>query len=334
MKAAVLQGKGQLSVTDFPEPALNPGCVKIAVEYCGLCGTDLHKYAGRAGSRPVTYPVPLGHEASGIIVGLGEGVTDFEIGDRVTVDPNWHCGRCYYCQTGKTHLCRNSRGVVKGMAEYICPPVENVYRIPDGLDLVKAALCEPLACVIHGYDLLGVKSGETVAVIGCGSIGSMMIQLLSAVAGKTVAIDSNPAKEQTALKNGADIFLLSDDKIKERIAAAGIRHIDRVIECVGIPATANMALDIADKGDTVVLFGVGAPEAKAELKLYECFTKELVIKFSYINPYTTQRAIDMLAAGKIDAEKLISAVIPLDELPAEIVSRRWFNEGKVIVKIK
>ena len=334
MKAAVLKGKGQLEVTDFPEPPLNPGCVKIAVAYCGLCGTDLHKFAGRAGSRPVTYPVPLGHEASGTVAALGEGVTGFRVGDRVTVDPNWHCGKCYYCQTGKTHLCEASRGVVKGMAEYICPPAENVYRVPDSLSLKQAALCEPLACCIHGFDLLDVRNGETVAIIGCGAIGAMMTQLVSAAAGKTVVLDNNPGKEKSARENGADVFILSTGDVKAALAAAGISHVDRVIECVGIPATARLALDIADRGDTVVLFGVAAPEATLDLGLYECFTKELVIKFSYINPYTTQRALNLLENGKIDADKLISAVIPLEALPDEIVNRRHCVNGKVIVEIK
>jgi len=333
MKAAVLKGKGLLEVTDFPEPALLPGCVKVAVSYCGLCGTDLHKFAGMAGSRPVTYPVPLGHEASGIVAALGEGVTGFKVGDRVTVDPNWHCGKCFYCQNGKTHLCTSSRGVVKGMAEYICPPVENVYHVPDNLPLKYAALCEPLACCLRGYDNLGVKSGETVAVIGCGAIGQMMLQLVSRIAGKVAAIDCLP-KEEAALANGATVFVSSaDGNVKEKLAACGFEHIDRVIECVGIPVTAEMALDIADRGATVVLFGVGKPDAKASVGLYDAFLKELTVKFSYINPYTTERAIALLANGAVDAEKLISAVISLEELPDEIINRTHCTTGKVIVTV-
>ena len=116
MKAAVLFGPGDLRVTDFPEPPLGEDCVKVAVAYCGVCGTDFHKYAGKGGSRPVTYPVPLGHEVSGVVVETGSKVKDFKPGDRVTVDPNWSCGHCWFCQNGKRHHCTNSRGVVKGMA--------------------------------------------------------------------------------------------------------------------------------------------------------------------------------------------------------------------------
>ncbi len=334
MKAAVLKGKGQLEVTDFPEPPLAPGCVKIAVSYCGLCGTDLHKVAGRAGSRPVVYPVPLGHEASGVVAALGDGVTSFAVGDRVVVDPNWHCGKCFYCQNGKTHLCSASRGVVKGMAEYICPPVDNVYRVPGSLPLKYAALSEPLSCCLRGTDNLGALPGETVAVIGCGSIGQMMLQILSRTAGKIAAIDLAPEKEKAALENGADIFVCSaGGGVKEKLAAAGFEHIGRVIECVGHPSASELALDIADRGATVVLFGVGAPDAAASLKLYESFTKELTVKFSYIDPFTTERAVAMLAGGKIDPEKLISAEIGLDELPEEIMTRRYCSSGKVIVRV-
>ena len=183
MKAAVLLGVKNLKITDFNEPPLLDNGVKVAVAYCGLCGTDFHKFMGKAGSRPVVYPVPLGHEISGVVVEVGKSVTEFKKGDRVTVDPNWSCGNCYYCKNGKRHLCSNSKGVVKGLAEYICPPKENVYLIPDSLSLLDASLTEPLSCCLHGVDLLDIKSGETVAVIGCGAIGALIMQILKASAG-------------------------------------------------------------------------------------------------------------------------------------------------------
>ena len=177
MKAAVLRGPKDVKVEQFPEPKMHDNCVKIAVAYCGLCGTDFHKFAGKSGSRPVTYPVPLGHEASGVVVEIGKDVSNFKVGDRVTVDPNWSCGKCHWCHKGKRHLCKNSRGVVKGMAEFICPPEENVYHIPDSLSLRDAALTEPLSCCLHGINLLDLQMGDVVVIIGMGAIGLMMLQL-------------------------------------------------------------------------------------------------------------------------------------------------------------
>lgn len=105
MKAAILTGRHQVHIGTFPDPELAPDSVRVSVAYCGLCGTDLHKYEGQSGSRPLKLPVPLGHEISGIVDAVGEQVTDFRPGDRVTVDPNWSCGRCSFCQEGLTHMC-------------------------------------------------------------------------------------------------------------------------------------------------------------------------------------------------------------------------------------
>lgn len=335
MKAAVLFGPGDLRVTDFPEPALADGCVKIAVSYCGVCGTDFHKFQGKGGSRPVVYPVPLGHEASGIVVEVGSRVKHFKPGDRVTVDPNWSCGHCWFCQNGKRHFCTNSRGVVKGMAEYICPPQENVYHIPDTLSLKDAALAEPLSCCLHGLDLLDVKLGDTVVVVGMGAIGQIMLQLLAhSAAANIIVIEPVEEKRQRAMEMGATLFVnpFIEDPV-EAIRRAGIENVDKVMECGGVSATAQTAIEVAGKGATVVLFSVADPDAVLPLKLYEAFQKELTIRTSFINPLTTGRAIRLLSAGAIDTSAAISYVLTLEELEEEIKTRRYSRLGKVVVKV-
>jgi len=337
MKAIVLYGPRDVRVvSDFPEPPLADDGVKIAVSYCGLCGTDFHKYQGKAGSRSVTYPVALGHEASGIVVETGKDVTGFCVGDRVTVDPNWSCGHCYYCKNGKRHLCENSKGVVKGMAEYICPPQENVYHLPDALSLRDAALCEPLACCLHGVDLLEIRPGETVCIVGFGAIGNLMLQLCrNAGAGKIVVIEPVEEKRASAMQLGASLFLNpKNGDLNQAIRDAGIPCVDRVIECGGLPVTAEIALDVAGKGATVVLFGVGAPEAVVPLRQYEAFRKELVIKTSYINPYTTERALSLLAEGRINTEAAVGKMLLPEELPEELATGRYSRLGKVMVCIR
>ena len=336
MDAVVLFGPGDArAVSDFPEPPLLDNCVKIAVAYCGVCGTDFHKFQGKAGSRPVTYPVALGHEASGVVVEVGPSVQGFQPGDRVTVDPNWSCGHCYYCKNGKRHLCKNSKGVVKGMATYICPPQENVYKIPDSLSLRDAALCEPLACCLHGIDLLDLQSGQTVAVVGFGAIGALMVQLCRiAGASRVIVIESDESKRESALRAGASLFLnptVCD--VAQAVADAGIECVEKVMECVGVPAAIETALSVAGKGATVVLFGVAAPEAEVSIHPYEMFQKELVIKTSYINPATTDRAIALLTSCQINADDAINMVIAPEDLPEELVTRKLSRAGKVIVKI-
>lgn len=335
MKAAVLYGPGDLRITDFPEPEMKDNCVKIRVSYCGICGTDFHKYAGKAGSRPVKYPVPLGHEVSGTVESIGKDVRNFKVGDRVTVDPNWSCGQCWYCKNGKSHLCSNSRGVVKGMAQYICPPEENVYHISDNLSFRDASLCEPLSCCLHGVDLLDLRMGQTVCIIGLGAIGSLILQILAKTsAAKIIIIETVEEKRQYALENGATLFINPKTQdVDCEIKKAGIECVEKVIECVGNPITAQTALQVAGKGATVVLFGVADPDAVIPVKQYDIFAKELVIKTSYINPNTMQRAIELLSKGTINADKAISKVISLDEFPEEIATRQYSKLGKVVVRI-
>ena len=229
----------------------------------------------------------------------------------------------------------NSKGVVKGLAEYVCPPKENVYLIPDSLSLKDAALTEPLSCCLHGVDLLEVKSGETVAVIGLGAIGALMVQILKSTGvGKIIAFDANEEKREVAKGLGVSLFVNpTKENYQELLEKENISSIDKVIECGGIPATASLALEVAGRGATVVLFGVSNPDAIIPLKWYDAFTKELVIKTSYINPNTTQRAISMLSNGVINADKAISAIIEMEEVVDEISTRTLSSKGKVIVRV-
>lgn len=334
MKAAVLRGPKDVRVEQFPEPPMHDDCVKVAVAYCGLCGTDFHKFAGKSGSRPVTYPVPLGHEASGVVVEVGEKVSHFKVGDRVTVDPNWSCGKCHWCHKGKRHLCRNSRGVVKGMAEYICPPEENVYHIPDSLSLRDAALTEPLSCCLHGIELLDMKMGDVVVIIGMGAIGLMMLQLCAkASAGKIIVVEPIEEKRETALKMGATLFVNPQtEDVSKVIKENGIECVDKVLECVGLISTAQLALEVADPGATVVLFGVSDNGAILPVDMYKAFTKELTIKTSYINPGTTPAAIDLLEKKAIETDGFLQE-ITLEQLPEELETKQFTRKGKVIVRI-
>lgn len=335
MKAAVLYQPGDLRIADFAEPSLAEDGVKIAVSYCGICGTDFHKFAGKAGSRPVTYPVPLGHEISGIVTEVGAKVTDFRPGDRVTVDPNWSCGHCWYCQNGKSHLCSQSRGVVKGMAEFVCPPQENVYRLPDGLSLRDAALTEPLACCLHGVDQLDVQLGETVAIVGFGAIGQLMLQLLhQSAAANIIVIEPIEASRRLAMEMGATWVINPDtEDVATELKKIGIPSIEKVIECAGLAVTAQTAVNIAGRGATVVLFGVSDPESMVPMPQYDLFWKELTIKTSYINPHTTGRAIELLHRGAVDPDRAIRKVIDLEDAPEEIANRRFSRQGKVLVRI-
>lgn len=333
MKALVLKAKHNVQVGELPVPEMNENTVKISVRYCGLCGTDLHKYEGKSGTRPLVFPVALGHEISGVVEEVGIKVKDFKPGDRVTADPNWSCGYCKYCRQGLVHLCENSRGVIKGMADYVCPPQENVYHIPDSLSMLDAALTEPLSCCLHGMDLLKVKLGETVAVIGMGAIGTIFLQLCrKASARRIVVVETAEEKRDLAMRLGATDFINPlNENPAEVLAERGIT-VSKVMECVGLPSAVNTALEVAGKGARVVLFGMGDPERPVPINTYDAIVKELDIQSSFLNPYATQRAIDLLAAGAIDTEAVISKIMTAEEIPEELRERNWTRKGKVIVK--
>lgn len=333
MKAVVLYGPREVRVGELPALPLKAGEVRVKVAYCGICGSDFHKVAGKKNTHPVRYPVALGHEISGVIAEIGEGVTEFKVGDRVTVDPNWSCGKCRYCKAGKSSFCENGRGVVKGMAEYVVSPEENVYHLPDALPLRTAALAEPLACCLRGMDLLDVKQGESVALVGFGAIGTIIMQLLrNAGAGEIAVVEYNKERRELAYEMGANAFLHSEDTAA--IAEYAATHVvDKVIECVGNPNAQKSALDIAGRGATVVMFGVADSAVSTPVSFYDAFSKELTIKTSYINPHTTGRAVSLLATGVIDVERIVSAEISMEEAAEEFLAPKLSRRGKVLVRI-
>lgn len=333
MKAVVLYGPNQVDIGELPLPALGAGDVRVQVAYCGLCGSDFHKVAGKKNTHPVHYPVALGHEISGVVAEVGENVREFQVGDRVTVDPNWSCGKCQYCKAGKPSFCKNARGVVKGLAEYVTSPEENVYHLPDALPLRSAALAEPLACCLHGMDLLDVRQGERVVLIGFGAIGALMLQLLrNAGAGEIAVIEYQEERRALAMSLGADFFFPSQDTAAIEDYAQN-HVVDKVIECVGRCEAQETALQVAGKGATVVLFGVADSATKTPVSFYDAFSKELTIKTSFVNPHTTERAVRLLASGRLDLEKVLSAEISMEEAVQEFHTPLYSRRGKVLVRV-
>lgn len=331
MKAIVLHAPHDVKVGELPTPAPEKDQIKVRVAYCGMCGSDFHKIEGKKNTHPVKYPVALGHEISGYVEEVGENVSGFAIGDAVTVDPNWSCGTCDFCQQGNPSFCRNARGVVKGMAEFVCAPASNVYHLPKGMDMKLAALTEPLSCCLHGMDLLDMKAGMRVALIGFGAIGTMMLRLLKqSGAGEILVFEPNLSKKDQAMAMGAQRFFASYEDAEEYLTT---HNVDRVMECVGIGPAQNTALQVAGKGATVVMFGVSDSSKTLPISFYDAFTKELVIKTSFVNPHTTARAISLLASGVFDKDPVISAVLTMEQGQEEFLSPNFTKQGKVLVEI-
>ena len=338
MKAGVFYKANDLRVEDIAKPSPKAGEVLIKVEACGICGTDVHIFKGDKGCFPTPAGTVLGHEFAGIVEEVGDGVKDIKAGDRVCVDPNKLCNECYYCKSGVGHFCENMIGIGTsvngGFAEYCAVPESQVYKIADTTTYEMAAMTEPVACCVHGIDMCEISAGDTVAIIGGGMIGMIMLQLAKiSGAGKLIMIEPVESKRKVAERLGADITIdpLSED-VKGVLEKSGVNRINTVIECVGKTSTISQAIDIAGKKSVVMMFGLTAPEDTLAIKPFEIFKKEVVLKASFINPYTQKRALALIDGKKIDVSSIFYAVEPLEKLPEILASDALRAKGKFIIR--
>lgn len=338
MKAAVFHGKNDIRVESVKvrKPGINE--VAIKVEACGVCGTDLHIYEGAEGAAKCEPPTILGHEFSGVVYETGEGVKTLKPGDRVCVDPNNMCGGCYYCKIGKAHFCENMIGYGTtthgGFAEFCTVHKKQVYKIGESLSFEEGAMAEPIACCIHGMDLIGVKQGDVVVIIGGGTIGLIMLQLVKLSGASTIImIEPVESKRKTALKSGADIAINPfTQQVPEVLNSNGIKNADVVIECVGRKETMINAIEYAGKGGTAMLFGLTEPLCTIPFMPFELFKKEVTVKASFINPYTQDRAVSLLKSGRLNVKDLITDIITLDNINKVFGDNYYRSRGKIIIK--
>ena len=338
MKASRFLGNKTFAVADLPTPHAGPGELVLRNQVCGVCGTDVHIYHGEPGSADVNPPVVLGHEYSGEVVEVGEGVTGFAVGDHVTVDPNIYCGHCAYCQNGKKQLCPSMEaiGVTRdgGFAQYSRIPASQAFKLEPTVPWEAAAMAEPLACCLHGIDLAGIQVGDKVCVVGGGAIGLLMVQLAKlSGASQIVLSEPNEKRRQVGLQLGANAAL---DPTRTDAQEAFAQVLDGganvVIECVGNVPAVKSAFQFAGKGATVLLFSVPKVDATFDLPLFDVYKKELTIKGSFVNPDTHARAVALINSGKVDFDPIITHRFTLDQLPEAIAMQMSDASIKVVVE--
>jgi (R,R)-butanediol dehydrogenase/meso-butanediol dehydrogenase/diacetyl reductase/L-iditol 2-dehydrogenase len=328
MKALLMDRYKHMEYVEYPTPVLSSDRdVLVRVRACSICGSDVHGYDGSTGRR--IPPVVMGHEASGEVVAVGKAVGAFAVGDRVTFDSTVYCGECWYCRTGDVNLCDNRRvlGVScaeyrrdGAFAEYVVVPDYIVYKLPAGLSFEEAAMAEPAAVAAHALRITPVTLNETIAVVGTGLIGLLLIQVLKAsVCGRIIALDTDPSRRQAALGFGADVALDPTDPtlLAQVQALTGGRGADRVFEAVGATAPIKTALSIVRKGGSVTLIGNVSPTI--ELPLQSVVTRQIALYGSCAMAGEYPLVLDLMARGRIDVKSLISAVAPMSEGPS------WFD---------
>lgn len=330
MKAQVFYDVGDLRLEEVPIPHPEPDQVLLRVHACGICGTDIGYYTGRAmpGTQDGKGPLILGHEFAGEVVELGSVALDrcgFRPGDRVTTDPVQFCGVCPSCRKGLTNMCRNARtlGVhVNGaFAEYTAVSYRNLYRIPDRVSYEDAALCEPLACALHGVGKLDVRFGDFVVIFGPGAIGQMMTSLIRARgASKIAVVGVQDYSLRRALDAGADYAFNTLEPSSPYYTADLIERIRSLTEgsmadCAITPTAAvsvqRDALAVTGGGGRVVYFGMPGEDATLTLPVMDQFRTEKSIRFSLMAPDTWNEAVAMIADGRIAAKDLVTQRFPL-----------------------
>jgi L-iditol 2-dehydrogenase len=326
MKALLLSEYKHLEIAELPDPTPGHGEVLVSVAACGICGSDVHGYDGSSGRR--IPPIIMGHEAAGTIDALGDGVTGFAVGERVTFDSTIFCGACNNCRRGDVNLCdhRQVLGVscseyrrAGAFAEYVSVPARILYRLPDALSFNEAAMLEAVSVALHGVALAQLSADSTALVVGAGMIGLLTLQALRAAGCARIFVaDVDSTRLKLAQDAGATAVLSSNADLVEQVLqlTAGI-GVDVAIEAVGRNETVRASIDSVRKGGTVVLVGNISPEVT--LPLQKVVTRQIRLQGSCASAGEYPRAIELLASGAIRVKPLISAIAPLEEGP------RWFQ---------
>ncbi len=330
MKAALLLAPEKIVIETAAELQPAAGEVLIQPAIAGICGTDISIFAGH---RSVPYPFILGHELMGRVVALGEGVTKFRLGQRVIVEPNYPCGKCALCRSGRGAVCAQkiSMGVNDPgcFAQRTLAPAEFVWSIPDGISDFDAATIEPLTVSMHGLLVSGAKAGDTVAVLGCGVVGLLLVHAAAAAGVRVIAHDRLPEKQKMAEKLGAIIPSESEDIGRLWLA----ENVSSVFECAGVTPTVELALSAVPRGAQVILLGLSSTAASFyPMKLVR---EGINIRTSmiYDHPSDFEYVIGMVAKGALHPASVVTHTFPLGKLGEALKFAGTGGAGKIHIEI-
>ena len=319
MRVGMYYNNHDVRIEEMPKPKIGMGEILVKVLASGICGSDVLEWY-----RIKKAPIVLGHEIGGEIVEVGDDVDKYKIGQRVFVSHHVPCNTCYYCLRGHHTTCEtlhNTNFYPGGFAEYIRIPAINVDRgvfpLPNEMTYDQAVFIEPLACVIRAQRLANLEPGQTVAVIGSGISGLLHIMLAKALgAGRIIATDIDKKRLEMAKKLGAEAVSNAIDDVPIRIRESNNgRLADLVIVCAGVMSAFEQALKSVDKGGTVLCFATSKPGENLSVPINEFWRNEIKLMPSYGNaPIDAIEAIELIRAGRIPVEKLISHKLPLSEI--------------------
>lgn len=332
MKAILYDQPSGASLREVPVPSLGPGEALIAVDACGLCGTDLMKLATRAQT------AVLGHELAGRVKALGPGAEGFREGDRVVVAHHVPCLECHYCRRGSFSMCRQFKATniePGGFAEFVRVPALHVrhtmLRVPDGLGAAAASQAEPLACCLRNARRLGVRTGDTVGLIGLGAMGLLTAMLLNHLGADVLGLDLDPERAK-GLARWGEGFTDPEKMHTALLQRSQGRGLDSLIVSAGSPALVAERLSWVRDGGALNVFASFHPESTMALDLNEVYHRELTVVSSYSPALEDLRdALGLIASGAVPVAELPTKIFALGEFDAAVKAVRSRETMKAVL---
>ena len=322
MKAAALKASHAMEIIDLPDAEPAPGEVKLRVAFCGICGSDMHEYESENPMRVLgVMQAVMGHEFSGTIVAVGDGVTQFRAGQLATGNPGAGCGACLYCDAGRENLCR--AGATGGVgytragayAEFVTMPERSVVPLPDGADLRACALTEPFAVARHALIQGRYRPDELLVVVGAGPIGLLTVIAARAMGGERIIVSEPLAGRRAAAERvGASHVIEPKDLITTAYALSEGNGAEISVDASGLPAGIADCVNATARGGRIVLAGVS--EQQFPLDILRSIINELtyVAVLGYTRAEFAESAA-MIASGDVEVSSVISEVVSIDATP-------------------
>ena len=331
MKAVVFTGKNEVAFTDLPDPTPKPDEVVVAVKASGICHTDYEVLKDNYGTG--AFPVVPGHEYAGVIVEIGSDVDNVSVGDRVAVDPNFECASCRACQRGWAHLCENlsAYGVTThgGFAERSLVRAGNVHPIGD-MSFSRAALAEPMGCVLNGLDAVYAPWMEEALIFGAGPMGLLMGLALRVEGIPQITFcDISEERLELASSFNFDVVATGSARLEKWHHRA-----DLAVEATGVPTVAAGLTDYIANGGKGLFFGVCPSDAQIDISPFEIFRRQLTLAGSHSLNHNIPRSLEVIAGLDAHADKVVSHTSPLLEIshflatspPTNSLKVQWFRD--------
>ncbi|MBR1776920.1 zinc-binding dehydrogenase [bacterium] len=342
MKAILYYGPGNIKYEDTMIKPLEKGEILVKVEAALTCGTDVKTF--RRGHPVLIKHIPsgFGHEFAGTVAQISDGVSNVKVGDRVVCANSAPCGECFYCKRGQYNLCEHLDLLNGAYAEYIVVPErivkKNTLLLPPNLPFEKAAFCEPLANVVHGIERTEIKPGQSVGVIGIGPIGLMFVRLAKLKGARVIAAGRNPEKIRLASEFGYadEVIDLKKYPNPEKIFkdfSDEKRGLDVVVECVGLPEIWELAVSCVRPGGTVHFFGGCKSGSKVSFDTTKMHYGDIkLMSVFHHTPKYFRQALDLIASGDVEVQKLITAELPLEKVEYAMQEHIAGNAIKFLIK--